>query len=62
MRGALSSARRCGDATVGADLLAGVLSRRDIAQSCTLESVPDMVPVIEQVLSLSCESHVQVGG
>mmetsp|Transcript_12525 Transcript_12525/g.27006 ORF Transcript_12525/g.27006 Transcript_12525/m.27006 type:complete len:729 (+) Transcript_12525:243-2429(+) len=58
MRGAMSHVRRCGDATVGADLLAGMISRRDY--TCTLELVPDIVPVLEKVLSLPSDRHVQV--
>ena len=60
VRGALAAARRCGDATVGADVLSGLLQRRDVSVACTLESVPEMVPVIEQVLSLVCDNHIQV--
>jgi hypothetical protein len=61
VRGAFSAARRCGDATVGADLLAGLLARRDVSQAITLDAVPEIVPVIEQVLSLPCDSHAQAG-
>lgn len=58
MRGALSVVKRCGDASVGADLLSGILGRRDSA--CTLDLVPDVVPVIEKVLGLPSEKQIQV--
>eukprot|EP00798_Chlamydomonas_sp_ICE-L_P005735 gene5735-6025_t len=59
VRGALSAARRCGDSSVGADLLAGMLSRRDSLFS--LEAIPELVSVLEGVLVTPNEHHVRAG-
>jgi hypothetical protein len=58
IRGALSAVRRCGDGTVGADLIVGLLARRD--PMFELHTVPDLVPIVETCLSLPSDRQVQV--
>lgn len=46
---------------MAADVLGAAFGRRGFGDMLTLDVLPDLVPVLESVLSLAHERHVQVG-
>ncbi|KAL6764114.1 WD40-repeat-containing domain protein, partial [Haematococcus lacustris] len=60
LRGALGAARRQSEPSIAADVLAALASRPGFGNMLMLEHVPDLVPVLEAILGLPGDPHVQV--
>jgi hypothetical protein len=57
LRGALVAGRRASDAVPSADMMASLMARRGFGDMLGLDAVPDLVAVLEAVLTLPAEQH-----